>query len=229
VPQPKPEPPKPKPPPPKPEPIKPPTTIKPVPPPPKPEPIKPQTTIKPVPLPPKAEPAKPKPPENSTWKPRTAAEIRKDAKLTPIKPLPPKGPSIDPNALASKIRDRVRNVSVAAVPAGSTARPGSADGVAAVAGPETARYFDLVSARLYEMWDQPTRASVGGGQPRVTVHVTVLPDGQVAATRIDRNSGVAAMDTSVAVVLKKLSRLPAYRDFGITAPKLSIEVMFELD
>ncbi|OGV64328.1 MAG: hypothetical protein A3K19_28140 [Lentisphaerae bacterium RIFOXYB12_FULL_65_16] len=227
VPQPEPAPPKAVPvPQPKPEPVKPKPPVKAVEKPqPKPEPPKPKTTIKPTPLPPKAEPVKPK----STWKPRSAEDIRKSAKLTPIKPLLPKGPSIDPNALASKIRNNIKNINITPLPTGSSGRPGSDNGVASGSGPEAARYFDLVSARLHEMWDQPTRASVGNGQPRVTVHVTVLPDGQVTVTRVDRNSGVAPMDTSVAALLQKLRRLPAYRDFGITASKLSIEVVFELD
>ena len=79
------------------------------------------------------------------------------------------------------------------------------------------------------MWEQPSRAEVGGGHPQVRVSITVLPDGEVLSARLTQSSRVMPMDQSVTRLLKILGRLPAFNTYGITAKRLEIKVVFELD
>ena len=216
-----PSPPAPQPLPPQPEPVKPPP--EPVSkPPPKPT-IPPPPTVK---TPAKTVAVKPKPtpkpkPKKPQWVANKAEDIRRNAKLTPTRPAPSRPVAkVDPNEIAARLNNRVRQLNV--VPT-VKAVGGSASGA------ETARYLDVVGATLHGMWRQPTRSQVGGGHPRTSVKITVLPNGRVTAKGLGNRSGVVAMDSSVARLLTKLERLPPYRDYGVTGRSLEISVVFELD
>jgi TonB family protein len=96
-------------------------------------------------------------------------------------------------------------------------------------GPFAVHYYDAVGAFLYEVWKQPSRAEVNEGRPVVTVSLKVLADGNVTQKRVLQPSGVMAMDNSVARVLEELRQLPPFREYGLQAPELDLEVRFELD
>lgn len=228
-PPPKPEPAKPVPP--KPEPAKP-TPAKPVAPKPvapKPVPLKP-VPAKPAPAPPapvKPTPLKPLKPIAAAPSPDDTAKRLDDIRRRMVKPTGAaavSNPFVNLRAptageIAARLGSRIRNVSLSNVrsdgPAGSTV--------------QMADFFAIVQSKLYNAWRQPSRSEVGGGQPTVTVSVTVLADGTLQATRLVSRSGRTAMDGSVSAALSQVGRLPPLKNFGIPSASLTMEVVFELD
>ena len=135
------------------------------------------------------------------------------------RPQPQMVAKVDAGQIAARISGRAGRLRVGAV-----AGPGSGGGPGAMA-----QYYDVVGDVLHGMWDQPSRAEVGKGQPTVTVSVTVLADGRVTLARVLTSSGVSAMDNSVNRVLKALERLPPFTEYGLTGKSLEFSVVFELD
>ena len=220
-----------------PQPPEPPAPEQPAPEPPAPEPPAPDPTPvppepEPTPQPPPPDPApKPEPepqpePDPDAWKPRSADEIRRTAKLeksAPRRPVaPPKQTRVDAEALAERISRNVNNVSVQIAPASraSTSHTSARD---------VSAYFEAVSSILHRRWDQPSRAEVRGRRPTVTVSIRVTAGGSVTDAKIVSASGVSPMDRSVDAVLRSLSRLPAPTAHGIDESELEIRVVFELD
>ena len=154
------------------------------------------------------------------WRARSAAEIRNSAPLTPLAKRPPVSP-VARDEIAKHILSRVKSLSITPTLTGPER--------SSVTGQSIHRYYDVVGTRLHQMWRQPSGAEVGGGRPRVTASISVLPDGRVVRTRLLAGSGNAPMDASVSRVLKQLDRLPPFRDYGISEPKLEITIEFELD
>ena len=186
----------------------------------------------PRPTPPKPTPAKPTPPPppKKQWKARTADEIRRSATITPRSTPRPPAPTptrrVDARDIAARINERVNNLKVAVVPSPSV---GSATPSRPTSQREAASYFAAVTAVLHRLWHQPERGAIGRAEPTVAVSLTVASDGRVTRRRTSRPSGVAAMDRSVASVLRNLDRLPSPSSHGIGHKTITIEVVFELD
>ncbi len=197
----------------------------PTPTPPKPVPTKPKP---PKPAPTKPKPTKPvatltkpapKPPPKSTWKPRTKDQIRntESYKAAQRKASRPRL-TIDATSLVAGIKQQVsaaNSLTVTGVPGKSTSS-------------DATRYYDIVGAHLHNLWEEPNRSEVGGGRPTVGVSVTVSADGRVIGKRITDRSREAAMNISVATVLKGLASLPAPSAYGVKRSTLEIRVTFEL-
>jgi TonB family protein len=174
---------------------------------------------KPAKVPPKPVPKKPAKKPANQWRARTAEEILKTANLSTPPKRPTRTASTDPDKIRAQLAKGLH---------GRKVRPVVVSGGRPAQG-AVARYYDAVSAALYGLWDQPSRAEVGGGRPTVTASITVDADGRVSRAGLSRGSGTRAMDASVVRVLKDLARLPPLRDYGITARTLAISVQFELD
>jgi len=105
-------------------------------------------------------------------------------------------------------------------------------GGAATSREESARqddYFDAVATWLYRMWSQPDRAEVGAGRRVTVVEISVNSEGLVRSARIVAPSRNAAMDASVAALVRSLRRLPPPSEHGVRARSLTFRVRFELE
>ncbi len=155
----------------------------------------------------------------TAWRPRSAADIRRTARLSSAERRPrtvPALPSVSPDTIAGRIARKVNNLRLTVPGGGSTSR-------------NTEAFFSALSAVLYRLWRQPDRTSVGSGRPTVHASVTVDASGRLLAVRLTGPSGIPAMDESVRAALARINRLPAPRDFGVPGARLTVEIAFELD
>lgn len=191
---------------------------------PQPEPPSPAPTVAEQPeLPPEAPVPDSLQPERPTWQPRSAAEIRESAALRQVQrpqPAEPAPPAVNPDEIARRLQQRVRNVRADVALPSPQAAP--------EAQRAAQRYLDVVSRALYNAWDQPGRAEIGGARPVATVRLVIRSDGSIGSSRLG-SSGNDVMDRSVERALDKLPRLPPFREVGIAADSLTITVRFELD
>ena len=74
---------------------------------------------------------------------------------------------------------------------------------------DNSAYGNRVGDFLKLRWAIPPRSLLGNSEPQVLIELTIASDGRVNGSRILRRSGNAAMDDSVAVMLKGLDRVPA--------------------
>lgn len=184
----------------------------------------PQPTPAPVPQPAPA-PTVPVPAPNPKPRLRTPEEIRNSAKLekpaaTPQPQPTPRPPAVNPNDVATRLRNSVRS-SVSATytpPAGGTVSAVSAD-----------RYLGVVSGILRSRWKQPSAAELARQKPVTHVSLDIARDGTVRSSRIIRGSGNAAMDASVRALLNGLTKLPSPASYGIDAATFSVTIAFEVD
>jgi len=178
-----------------------------------------QTTVKPAPPTPKpslpekkietttvATP-KPKPKPKPKWKPRTAKDITVTKNVVESKDPAPS--AISSQDIAKRLQKisrqcQVKNAAgpVSAIPAG---------------------YYDTIAAFLYERWQQPSRAELGGKNPTVTVTVAIDSSGRVKNSKISQKSGISVMDGSVNQLLKKLASLPKPPN-GAMSLSISLEI-----
>lgn len=165
-----------------------------------------------------------------------SARIRKGLVKTPANRRPLPVPPISPPSVArrisagdveTRIRSRVQNVQASMNTGGGGGVPGAGQPGAADARGD--QFLAALSAALHDAWNQPSRAEVGRGNPKVGVSITLRSDGTVTAFQITRPSGHAAMDSSVERLLRELRKLPPPAAFGITGAVKTIEVAFELD
>ncbi len=69
-------------------------------------------------------------------------------------------------------------------------------------------YSDLVGAYLKPIWNQPSRASLKGTTPEVTVSLYISSSGRVIEKKIVHRSGLTVMDNSVIKLLQHLRQVP---------------------
>ena len=69
-------------------------------------------------------------------------------------------------------------------------------------------YYDKVSAALYALWRQPSKAELGGAFPTVDLTIIIDASGAVRSARVSRRSGNTAMDTSASTLTRQLRMLP---------------------
>ena len=87
----------------------------------------------------------------------------------------------------------------------------------------TSNYADTLASRLQGLWDQPTRAEVGGRKPSVTVRLIIRADGRILSKKLVRPSGIPAMDASVNRLLQNLKTVPAF-PANMTQDKISLDI-----
>lgn len=175
-------------------------------------------TPTPVP-PPKKETTKPKP-EKKKWVARKPEEILAAHRARTPKPTTsPRTPSVSAGQIASRLAERVPVGRVSTLPTSPTSAEPR----------DMQRYRDAVGALLHRMWHQPNRSEIGDGTPKATIRIRVLADGSVVGRTLVHKSTASAMNRSVAQVMVRLDRLPAFRDYGINATSLDIPVVFEVN
>jgi len=208
---------------------------------PKPQPPKVEPKTVPSPQPAKAEP-KPQAPKTGF---RTAEDIRKSASVTPVPgPVGKPGPSLpvfDARSIAGNLQKGLEAVRIESVSGGTRAgsRSGSPTGSRtgsragspagrATGGADEARWHAALSAELYRLWAQPSRADVGGGNPAVRVTLSITAEGRVVDARITGPSHVVPMTTSVKRLLDSLGTVPAPKSYGVEGSPIVITVTFKL-
>jgi TonB family protein len=184
----------------------------PLPSPPEPEISKPEPVKKPVePKTPAVKVPKEKPvKEKKEWKPRKPDQITisKDIVKSKQRPFTP----IDPKEFKSKLMKIQEQCKV------------SGDSASAVSsGGPPLDYYERVSAYLYEAWNQPSKMELKTSRPSVSLSIRVDASGKILSSSVTRASGIPAMDSSVAELLKNLSALPA-PPAGAMTLDISLEV-----
>jgi len=194
-----------------PEPLPPTPTPTPTPPPPKPTPAPtpnptpaptPKPTSAPTPKPTPAPAPKPEAKPESTWRALSPEEIKKSQTVVssrPPSPTPAPAPAPAPMVSAADIAAGIRG-GVSIKPAITS--PGGG------ASRAEQSYYEDVAAILHQRWRQPARAQIGARRPSVEVTMRVERDGRISVARISRPSDLAAMDSSVGVLLENLKTLP---------------------
>jgi TonB family protein len=69
-------------------------------------------------------------------------------------------------------------------------------------------YYERVSAFLYDIWNQPSKAELKGVKPTVSLFLKVDSSGKILSSSITRPSGISPMDASVNELLKTLDSIP---------------------
>ncbi|MCK5803026.1 MAG: TonB C-terminal domain-containing protein [Lentisphaeria bacterium] len=185
--------------------------------PPKPDPPKPKPTKLPPPRPPAKKLVKRAP---KKWTPVSPDDIRKNQPRKPRKKR--QTVHIDPNTVARDLNKQFPPVRA------SPSKPRKSGAPAQPISRMAVRYYDAVGALLYELWQQPTRAEVGAGNPVVTVLLTVRSDGSLIHRRVLTKSGSSAMNGSVRAVLKNVESVPAPVEYGLAGASVPITVTFRL-
>jgi TonB family protein len=174
----------------------------------KPEPVK--TPVEPKKIPavkvPKETPVK----EKKAWKPRAPDQITlsKDIVKSKQRPFTP----IDPKEFKSKLMKIQEQCKVS-----------GGSGAAVSSGGPPLDYYERVSAYLYEAWNQPSKMELRTSRPSVSLSIRVDAGGKILSSSVMRASGIPAMDSSVAELLKNLSALPT-PPAGAMTLDISLEV-----
>ena len=90
---------------------------------------------------------------------------------------------------------------------GGTGTPGGGGGPRGIVSKEVSDYYSKVEAFLKRQWQQPSLYN--NEQLKVVVLLQVDKSGRVLQARIQKRSGVAAMDSSVEQLIRSLRVLPA--------------------
>lgn len=179
------------------------------PPPPEPDPVAP-----PAPKPPEKKPEPPKKPEQKK-KPKilTADQIKMTNKRVKVKPTTPKVKPATPRLTAAQIerqRERRRmleSLNGTGSAAGRGLRYGDPDGglKGLVAKREVRNYLEKLDAYIQPLWKQPNVYELDQKLPSATFIVSIDKSGRVLSVKMERPSGVRAMDESVQEVIRKLT------------------------
>ena len=143
--------------------------------------------------------------------------------------------STDATAIGNGLSKGVRNellgtISVGGGGKGGTGPGGSGGGDSTGDGsPDGDRYIGALMGYLKRVWQQPSRAEVGGGNPTAVVSLTIQSDGTVTVARLSRGSQAQAMDASLNALIRGLKRVPAPAEFGKKSSSVSVAVKFKLD
>lgn len=141
----------------------------------------------------------------------------------------------DAKAIGSGLSKGVRNESLGTLSIGGGGKGGTGNGGSGGGdstgdgSPDGDRYGGVLMGYLKRVWQQPSRAEVGGGNPTAVVSLTIQSDGTVTVARLSRGSQVNAMDASLNALIRSLKRVPAPASYGKTASSVTVSVKFKLD
>ncbi len=153
-------------------------------------------------------PQKPKTPPKKKWTPRKTITISHKTVVknpAPQKPMRPTAPA-PPVVTASQLERELRKGCVRTTPAASTPAKSL----------PPSGYYDKVSAALYALWRQPSKAELGGKLPTVDLTITIDASGAVKVARVSRRSGNGTMDASALALTHRLRVLPKPPNGGMT-------------
>jgi protein TonB len=133
------------------------------------------------------------------WKPLDISKIKISTKVVkPVKRPRRPSPSFNAGAFAERLKSLQSKVRISNSGGEMTHNQ--------------MKYFERVSAFLYDKWNQPSKAQLGGRTPAVTLRVSVSRSGHIKSAEISAHSGITAMDASVKQLLRIIRNLPAPPD-----------------
>ena len=151
--------------------------------------------------------------QKNEWQARSADDIRKNAQLDSAAQDANTGrnrsskPIIDTAEFAQRLESKLDSISVEDDDGGEEESPN---------GKITAEYRKAVGTLLRQRWQEPSALILDGDVGNPTLKLVIRNDGKVEEAWLTGSSGNAIVDNSVKRLLKRIKKIPAPSQYGVS-------------